>query len=145
MSSTSALFIVQGSLDIHGQAVIAGNIDKMMEFTDVPCMIDTASGRLEAETVEEMRAICEQFALTLRKMCLTHIVRRCLDAQFKDPETIHAFYETRYIQHGTQIFRDPYRTFMIAKLRPQGWKFNNIQLLVDGSDPVTAMMQEHVA
>lgn len=145
MTPDEARAIVQNGLDRHGEATMAGDIDAMAEFSDVPCEMETLSGKAVATTAAEMRDICRNFADTLRMGHLTHLVRRCLEAKFKDPDTIWAIYETRFLRNGIELVGEPYMSFLILNRHADGWKFASIQLLVSEGDPFSSTVRERLS
>ncbi|GAA4223879.1 hypothetical protein J4E08_23055 [Sagittula sp. NFXS13] len=141
MASYKALEIVQDGLDHHAGATMSGDIDTMMAYSDIPCAIETLSGRVIAANTSEMRAICEALVCSINAKKLSHMVRRCFEAEFKDDDTIWATYETRFLRNGVELAEDTYTSFIILKKRIDGWRFSGIQLLVSEGDPVSATLK----
>lgn len=120
---------------------MASNIDAMLEFNDMPCVMETLSGRVVATTTHEMRIICESFVRSLQLRCLSHFMRQCLDAKFKGPDTIWVTYETRFLRNGAEITGETYMSFTILTKRSEGWRFSNIQLLAAEDGPVSSTLK----
>jgi hypothetical protein len=141
LTPVEARTIVKGGLDRHGEATQAGDIDAMMKFSDISCKMETFSGSVVATTAAEMRVICKKLVHSLQFRQVSHMVRRCLDAQFKGPETIWATYETRFIRADKEIAKDTYMSFIILNNRATGCKFSSIQVLVSDDDPISSNLK----
>jgi hypothetical protein len=96
----------------------------------LPQQIETSEGREYCETPEHLRAIF--FAVTdhFRKTGVTDIVRHCVAAEFRDPDTIEATHETRLLA-GNQIVKPAYPAFSILKRIEGQWKVSNCIYAVD--------------
>lgn len=141
LASDQALDIVQDGLDKHARATLSGDIDAMMKYSDIPCAIETLAGKVVATNPSEMRAICEALVHSIKIRQLSHMVRRCFEAEFTSDDTIWATYETRFLRNGVELAEDTYTSFMIVKKRTDGWRFSSIQLLVYEGDPVSATLK----
>ena len=145
MASDQALEIVQDGLDRHARATFSGDIDTMMAYSDIPCAIETLSGKVVATNTSEMRSICEALVYSIKAKQLSHMVRRCFAAEFNSEDTIWATYETRFLRNGVELAEDTYTSFIIVKKRADGWRFSSIQLLVSEGDPVSATLKNQLA
>ncbi|SMX43523.1 hypothetical protein [Maliponia aquimaris] len=131
----SARDIAQDVLDRQGAATLAGDIDETLAWCDMPCTLDSLEGRVVATTEAQMRAICATFIERLKDRNMTHMVRRCLEAEFKGPDAIWATYETRYVRAGNLLSGDPYVGFVILVRGADRWKISMLQVAVDGNSP----------
>lgn len=145
MASDKALQIVQDGLDWRARATLSGDIDAMMAYSDIPCAIETLSGKVVATNTSEMRAICEALVYSIKAKQLSHMIRHCFEAEFTSEDTICATYETRFLRNGVELAEDTYTSFIIVKRRIDGWRFSSIQLLVSEGDPVSATLKNRFA
>lgn len=134
--------VTQDFLDRQGEATISGDLEGTLAFCDLPCTLESLEGRTVARTEAEMRAICQAFIDNLRSRQLTHMVRRVLEADFKDEQTIWATYETRYIRAGKLLTEDPYVSFIILKRPADSWKISMLQLTASGDSPANATLRK---
>lgn len=142
MTGEGAQRIAQHFLDGQGAATISGNVDATLEWCDIPCTLESMQGRTVATTEAEMRAICVAFIEGLKARRLTHMVRRCLQAMFKDDNTIWATYETRYIRDGKLLTEDPYLAFVILRRRADRWKISSMQFAVSSDSLPNLALRE---
>lgn len=89
----------------------------------------------------EMRSICSAFSDRFKEKRLTHMIRRCLEAGFQDPDTISVAYETRYVREGQLLADDPYYSFTILRRRAGGWKISNMQFDVSSDSPANVTLR----
>ncbi len=101
-------------------------------------------GRAVATDKVEMRAICEAFIDSIKSKRLTHMARRCLEAVFKDDDTIWATYETRYVRDGKLLSEDPYVGFVILRRKSDRWKISAMQFAVSSSSPANVTLRDWV-
>lgn len=141
MTEQDARRIVQDFLDRQGDATISGDIDETLAWCDLPCTLESVEGRTVATTEAEMRAICTAFIAGLKAKRLTHMVRRCLEATFKDEHTIWAAYETRYIRDAKLLSEEPYAGFVILRHTGERWKISSMQFAVSSDSPVNVALR----
>ncbi len=132
MDDDAAHAIVQDFLDRQGAATVAGDIEETLAWCEIPCTMESLEGRAVATTEAEMRAICATFIEALARQRLTHMMRRCLLAQARDPDTICATYETRYIREGKLLTAEPYLGFVALGRGPDRWRIREIRFAVGG-------------
>ncbi|WP_323771116.1 hypothetical protein [Antarctobacter sp.] len=137
--------ITQDFLDRQGEVTVAGDLEATLEWCDLPCTLESLDGRIIATTTAELRAICAAFIDKLKSKQFTHMVRRCLEAEFKGDDTIWAAYETRYIRSGNLLTEDPYVSFIILKRAPDRWKISMIQFAVIGDSPANAILRKWIS
>lgn len=127
--------IAQDFLDRQGAATLAADIEETLAWCDLPCTLDSLEGRVVATTEAQMRTICAAFIQRLKDRQMTDMARRCLEAEFKGPDTIWATYETRYVRAGNLLSDDPYVGFVILVRGADRWKISMMQFAVDGNSP----------
>ena len=142
MTDQNAFRIAQEFLDHQGDATIAGDVDGTLDFCDIPCTLESIEGRVVAMDREEMRAICKTFIAGLKAKRLTHMVRRCIAAEFKDPDTVWATYETRYVRDNQLLTEEPYTGFVILRHRGDRWKISAMQFDVSGTSPANLTLRQ---
>lgn len=142
MSENDARRIAQDFLDRQGDATMSGDVEGTLAWCDIPCSLESVQGRAVATNVVEMRAICVAFIKNLKEERLTHMVRNCVEAIFKDDDTIWAAYETRYVGEGNFRSEDPYCGFVILRRKLGKWKISNMQFAVSSNSPVNATLRK---
>ncbi|SDW93607.1 hypothetical protein [Litoreibacter albidus] len=142
MTEEEARRIAQDFLDQQGDMTMSGNVDGLMDFCAIPCSMESGEGRAVATTEAEMRAICSDFINRLRAKQVTHMVRRCLEALFKDGDTIWATYETRYVAKGNVFPEAPYGAFAVLRRVNDRWRFKTLQFAVSSGSPVNVTLRD---
>lgn len=142
MTEDQARSITQDFLDRQGEATMARDIEATLGYCDIPCTLESLQGRAVARSRAEMRAICKAFILALEGKRLTHMVRRCIDAVYKETGCIWATYETRYVREGQLLTEEPYLSFAILKRRPGGWKVSAMQFAVAQDSPANLTLRD---
>ncbi len=142
MTPDEAHRVVQDFLDRQGEATIAGDIERTLDWCDLPCTLETMEYKIVVETEEEMRAVCLSFIERLKAKRLTHMVRRCLEATFVDADTLSATYETRYIREGTYLADEQYLGFVVLLRRETGWKISSMQFADETDTSVNQTVRE---
>jgi hypothetical protein len=141
MVDTDAKRIAQEFLDRQGAATVAGDVDATLAFCSLPCVLESPEGRVLATTEDEMRAICATFIDGLRMKRVTHMVRRCLEAEFQDRDTLLVAYETRLVSEGQFLSEAPYAGFVVLRRRGNDWKISSMQFAVEGSNPAVTTLR----
>jgi len=140
MNSDLARRIAQDVLDRQGEVTVAGDLSATMEWCDLPCVLVSLEGDVTARTEDEMRAICAGFIARLRELRITHMARRCLEAEFEDADTVRASYETRYVRDGHLLTDAPYVGLVLLRRRADHWRIGAMQFAVSGSSPANATL-----
>lgn len=141
MMDEDARRIAQDFLDRQGDATIAGDVDATLEWCDIPCTLKSIQGSVVATTTAEMRAICQTFIDKLKMKGLTHMVRNCLEAEFRDENTIWATYHTRYVGQGNLLTGDPYNAHIILRRTGDRWKISAMQFDATNDSPANETLR----
>ncbi len=141
-SEHAAREIVQDFLDRQGAATLAGDIDEILRWCDFPCTLESPGRRVNVTDQTMLRSIAEAFVEQVRGKRVTHIVRRCLEANFQDENTVTATYETRFVRDGQMLSEDPYVSFVILRRREDRWKFSSMQFDVAGDSPASVVLRD---
>lgn len=88
-----------------------------------------------------MRAICLSFIESLRVKHVTHMVRRCLEAEFQGRDKLLLTYETRLVSDGQFLTANPYVAFAILRRREAGWKISTMQFAADRQNPASTALR----
>ncbi|WGW04148.1 hypothetical protein [Tropicibacter oceani] len=144
MKDQDARSIAQDFLDRQGEATICGDVEATLACCDIPCTLDSMEGRVVATNRAQMRAICAAFIDELKAKRLTHMVRKCLDAQFRDDDTVCALYETRYIKDNSLLSEEPYAGFVILRRKETQWKIIAMQFAVRGASPANITLRDWI-
>lgn len=144
MTDEDARQIAQDFLDHQGDVTLHGNVDATLDCCDIPCTMESIEGRVVATNRAEMRAICVSFINKLKIKRVTHLVRNCLEARFKDQDTIWASYKTRFVGDGNMMQEDPYVGYVVLKRRADGWKISTMQFLASSNSPANETLKHWV-
>ncbi|WP_424984923.1 hypothetical protein [Microbulbifer sp. S227A] len=141
-SEGAARAIAQDFLDRHGAAAISGDLDEIVRWCDLPCTLESRGQRVVLTDVAMVRSVSESFIVQVRNKRLTHVIRRCLEAGFRDKDTVMATYETRYVRDDQLLSEEPYVSFVILRRRGERWKFSNMQFDVGVDSPAGAALSD---
>lgn len=121
---------------------MSGDIERTLAWCDIPCTLETMERKIIVESNEEMRAICVAFIQRLKTQQLTHLARRCLEADFVDDDTLTATYESRYVSEGARLAEGPYFGFVLLRRRETGWKISSMQFAAAADTTVNATLRD---
>jgi hypothetical protein len=96
-------------------------------------------GRCVLKTIDELSrvfyAVCRHYA----KIGVTDMVRRCVEAEFKNPNTVLAMHETRLIT-GNIITRDPFATLSTLEYDGTEWRISGCSYAIDDQQGLNAAL-----
>jgi hypothetical protein len=143
MTEDDARHITQDFFDRQGEALVAGDNEAGQAFWDLPCTLENMDRRTVVATPEDMQAIFDCFVRQMQSQQLTDMVRTCREVTAKDPTTIWATYETRFIRDGKFLSDLQYTAFVVLRMRDDRWKASTLQMAVD--NPLSASLSERAA
>ena len=95
--------IVEHLLDETGAALMSGDFQRLMECFQLPYEIGTFAGQRTVTSEAEMRTTFDGVRTHLQARNVTDLVRRCMEAEFLDPETIDSTHESRVMAGPVQV------------------------------------------
>jgi hypothetical protein len=87
----------------------------------LPQHFETFEGRIFCESTSHLNAIFFSVVDHMRKSGMTDMVRHCVAAEFRDPDTIEATHEGRLLS-GNRVMQPAYPVFSIIKKFDDRWK-----------------------
>lgn len=111
--------------------MMTGDFEAMRACLVLPYEVETFEGRLRVETEADLRSMFEHMQLYYRATGVTALARRCLEAEFRDANTISGLFETRLIHFGNRLERPPFATFVEIRRIAGDWKVARGQYLLD--------------
>lgn len=108
-------------LEKTGRALMTRDAPLFRSCMSLPQYIETFEGRVLCETPQYLDQIFYSVVDYLRKGGVTELVRHCVAAEFRDPNTVEATHEARLLA-GTQVIQPAYPVFSVLKRFEDGWK-----------------------
>lgn len=115
-----------------GEAYMSGDFDSFAACFALPQGIETFKGRNLIANPEELLAFFNAMRAQFCRLGVTDLVRRCVAAAFRDPDTIEATHETRLIS-GALLVQPCYPCFSVLKRTPRGWLIAGGQYAIQGA------------
>jgi len=103
------------------EAYMSGDFEKFAAFFILPQQMETFEGRILIKTTDDLRDFFDAMRKHFCRLGITDLVRRCVVAEFRDPDTIEATHESRLLA-GTRLVQPPYPCFSILKRTEAGWR-----------------------
>lgn len=132
--SLLAVDIHQEILDRTGTAMMTGDFAAFRVCFTLPTVFETFETRREVTSEAELRAVFDRVTENRRVQRVQDMARRCIMAEFRDPETIAATHETRYIYIGNILAPVISAGFSVLRLQDGLWKVASSQYSVDGDN-----------
>lgn len=137
--SVSAKEIAEDLLERTGKCLSTGDFDGFAECFLLPHTIETFEGRRRIETESELRQLFDRSRDYFSQNGVTELYRHCLEAQYKDDDTIEATHETRVIARGVLI-QPPYPVFSIVRRIDGDWKIGDGMFAISQADSHSAAL-----
>ena len=125
----SARDVSEHLLERTGRAIMAGDFAGFAACFALPQEIDTFVGPRKIETLEELEATFKDVGRHYRSLGVTQLVRHCVDARFRDEDTVESTHETRLL-NGDILAQAPFPVFSILKRTDEGWKIASGQYAI---------------
>lgn len=116
-----------------GEALLTGNFEQFLACFELPQDMDTFAGRRHLETADDLRSVFDHVRGYFHAIGLTSLNRRCVDALFRDQDTVVTMHESRLVTHG-QDLREPYFALGTIQRIDGIWKITFSQYAIAGSD-----------
>jgi hypothetical protein len=123
---TSAREVAEGLLAKSGAALMSGDFDSFLECFALPQDIATFDGRKTIKTADDLREIFEGVRKLNRRRSITQVVRQCLEAEFRDENTITATHQSRNLS-GDILVQGPITAYSIVENFEGVWKITYSQ------------------
>ena len=118
---TSARDVSEYLLARTGQAYATGDFDLFASCFALPQWMETFEGRRLVATTDDLRQLFDAVRAHFCRLGVTDLVRHCVVAEFRDPDTIEATHESRLLA-GTRLVQPPYPCFSVLKRTEAGWQ-----------------------
>lgn len=117
-------------LERTGSAAFSNDFETFSKCFHLPQEIGSFEGLRTIETLDELREVFDGTRSYIRQMGITQTIRHCIEANFRDVDTIAATHETRLLI-GQTMAQPPYVAFSILKKFSDGWKITFSQYAVE--------------
>ncbi len=126
MSVLTARDVAESLLEKSGAALKNGDFDSFLECFELPQDIATFDGRKTIETPEDLQEIFDGVRALYRRRNVTQIIRQCLEAEFRDENTITTTHQSRNLS-GDQLVQAPVTAYSIVKKIDGVWRISYSQ------------------
>lgn len=116
-------------------ALLKGDFEAFAVHFLFPQVIDTFEGRHRLNSREELRAVFEAVCGQNRAIGVTDMVRTCIAAAFKDPDTIEATHVARLLA-GTRLLQEPHTVLSLLRRVGGTWKIASSQYAMREAAPL---------
>jgi hypothetical protein len=121
LSPEAAKKISEDLLERTRLGLIEGDFDTFAACFVLPHEVDTIDGRRMIRTPEEFRKMFNNIVRFFEETGVTELSRQCIEASFKDENTIGATHKSRVLK-GEVLVQDPYPAYSILKCFDGHWK-----------------------
>lgn len=118
---------------------MSGDFEMFASCFALPQWIETFEGRHLIATTEDLRTLFDAVRVHFCRLGVTDLVRRCVAAEFRDPDTIEATHESRLLA-GTRLVQQPYPSFSILKRTDAGWQVAGAQYAIKDAQSLSAAL-----
>jgi len=125
--------IAEHLLEQTGEALMTGNFEQFQDCFELPQDMDTFAGRQHLKTVDDLRAVFDHVRGHFHSIGMTSLNRRCLEATFRNDETVVTMHESRVVTRGHHL-REPYYALGTIQRIDGVWKITFSQYAISGSD-----------
>ncbi|WP_227271729.1 hypothetical protein [Roseobacter weihaiensis] len=102
--------------------------------------METFDGHRTINTVEELRQVFQAVLAHYDRCGVTDMARHCVEARFKDANTVAATHETRLISRNV-ITQAPFAVFSILKFNGECWQVSHSSYAIgDRADHNSALL-----
>ena len=126
----SAREIAEYLLERSGSSIMVGDFDTFKTCFALPQYMDTFEGRRSIETIEDVRDIYDNLRAYYQSKSVVELNRICVEASFRDTQTVASTHEARMISKDAVLVQSPYPVFSILRLYDDGWKVAYSQVAI---------------
>ncbi|MEO1550107.1 MAG: hypothetical protein AAFR93_06700 [Pseudomonadota bacterium] len=119
-----------------GEAMLSGDFEAFMACFQLPLEIETFTGRRVVETADDLRQTSLAVHAYYQTKGVTELFRVCIDASFRDPDTVVATHIARPLKGDVPV-QEAYPVLSILTRTDHGWKIAQSQYAVEG-EPLLA-------
>ena len=112
--------ISEWALKETGQAMLNGDFDAFCACFHLPHTVATFEGERTIETREAFADTFMKVHRHYRQLGVTELVRHCINAEYKDEDTVEATHEARVI-NGRELLQEPFPGFTILRRIDGKW------------------------
>lgn len=127
-----AMAIAEELLKRTGDAYVSGDAEAFADCFLLPQEIDTLDGKRLITTRAEIIATFEAMREYFRVEGITIMDRRCVSAEFSNPDTITHTHESRLLRGDMQV-REPYPSLSVLRRVDGEWKIAYSQYIITDS------------
>ena len=107
-----------------------GDFDTLKTCFALPQYMDTFDGRHFIESIDDLRDIFDNVRLYYQSKSVVELNRICVEASFRDAQTVVSTHEARMISKDAVLVQSPYPVFSILRLYDDGWKVAYSQVAI---------------
>lgn len=116
-----------------GEALVTGNFEQFRACFQLPQLMDTFASRRHLETASDLHDVFDHVRGHFQSIGVTSLNRRCVEAVFRDEDTVVTTHESRLVTHG-QNLHEPYFALGTIQRFDGVWKITFSQYAIAGSD-----------
>lgn len=120
---TTAREVSEHLLEATGTALMCGDFDSFQQHFLLPQELQTFEGMRVLKHVDDLKSAFEAVRSFYHRTGVTDIARHCIEAAFKDEQTIEAVHETRLLS-GHVLCKMPFATLSTLRLVDGHWMVN---------------------
>ncbi|MER5170210.1 hypothetical protein [Thioclava kandeliae] len=139
-----AMAMAQTFLDENVEALLSNDFEAIRRMCSLPFRLETMDKKRILRTTEGLKTASTACYESLRSRNISHIIRRCLEAAWCDPETICVLYETRYVSGGRFLTYEPYLSLATLRLEEGRWKLSSMQFASDEAEPIIRLVNHEL-
>ena len=117
----TARMVAEDLLVRTGEAMLAGNFDAFRQCFLLPNEIELFDGTNLIETIEDQRAVFDSVRAFHARRGVTQIVRRCVEADFLDADTIASTHVASLLR-GNELLQPTYPVYSILRRVDGVWR-----------------------
>lgn len=117
---TTAKDVSENLLDRTGKALMSGDFDLFASCFVLPHVIETFQGRRTVETVDDLKKVFDGVTAYFRQKNVTELARHCVEAEFRDDDTIVATHMSRVVS-GARLVQKPYPVLSVLRKIGENW------------------------
>ena len=122
-------------LETTGETLLSGDFEVFATAFHIPHVIRTAEGNTYLNTTEELRVVFEEVRRAYELKGITHFIRHCAAATFKDDNTIHATHVSHNMAGDFRV-GDPFPVFSVIERRADDiWRIYSSEYAENAETP----------
>lgn len=132
-ASVSAREVAEELLACTGRCMLNGDFEGFAKYFRLPVAMETFDGKHTLETIEELKITFFGAYEFYTRHDVKDLYRNCVDAHFRDVDTIVSTHESRVISHGVLIM-PPFAAFSVIRRFVEGWRIVKCSYAVNEAD-----------